>query len=124
QAGINLLFDPQAAAAMTNNVSFRVENVTANQAMSALLDNNGFQIVDDPRTSISRVTIKDPAALEPLLTEIVTLKYSHATNMVPIVKASFTTPRSQVLSDAKNNQLVILATAAEMQNVTNTIARL
>ncbi|MBA4149852.1 MAG: type II secretion system protein GspD [Verrucomicrobia bacterium] len=124
QAGINLLFDPAAAAAMTNDVSFRLENITAEDAMQALLDNNGFQIVHDPKTKISRVTTKDPAALEPLITQVITLKYSHATNMMPIVTASFTQPRSRVLPDAKNNQLVVLATAAEMQNITNTIAQL
>ncbi len=124
QAGINLLFDPRALATMTNNVSFRLENVTAEQAMFAVLDNNGFQMTQDPKTRISRVAIKDPAAVEPLVAQIVTLKYSHATNLIPIIKASFSTTRSQVLPDVKNNQLVILATESELFRITNTIAGL
>lgn len=124
QAGINLLFEPNAAASMTNNVSFRLENVTANQAMEALLDNNGYQIVDDPKTGIARVTIKDPAALEPLVTQVIALRYSHATNMVPIVSAAFTTSRSKVMVDSKNNQLVVFSTESEMQSITNMVQQL
>ena len=35
-------------------------------ALTAILDNHGLQMVPNPKTNISRITIKDPEALPPL----------------------------------------------------------
>ncbi|MFN7138977.1 MAG: type II secretion system protein GspD [Limisphaerales bacterium] len=124
QAGINVLFDPRAQATMTNNVSFRLENITAEQAMQAVLDNNGYQLVHDPRTRISRVTIKDPAALEPLVPRVMSLKYSHPTNVLAMVQANFTSNRSRVLADPRTSQLLVLATEDEHVRIQEMIEKL
>ncbi len=135
QAGLNIQFDPQVLAGLPDpskpgvtlpppNVSFRWENITAMQALHAVLENHNLQLVLDPKTKISRVTAKDPAALEPLISKVILLKYSHPTNMIPMVKAAFATPRSQVIADTRTGQLLVLATEKEMQTIEALIAKL
>ena len=134
QANINMVFDPailQGVPGPDNkpqpppNVSFRFENVTARQALQALLENHKLQLVEDPKTHIARVTTKDPAAQEPLIPRVITLKYySQPTNMIPIIKAAFTTPRSQALADPRTGQIVVLATQRELDSIEQTIAKL
>ena len=71
QAGINYMLDPKIGFGQTGpdgkvgaqpNVSIRWENITAEQALNALLNNYTLQLVDDPKNKIARVTVKDPAA--------------------------------------------------------------
>ncbi|MBI2924440.1 MAG: hypothetical protein HYY24_01915 [Verrucomicrobia bacterium] len=124
QAGINFLFDPRIAAAVDTegkplvqpNISVRFENVTALQALEAVLENHSYTLVKDPKTRIARITIKDPAAPEPLVTKVIQLKYSNPTNMVAVLKPMLSI-RSQVLADSRTSQLVILATDKELDAV-------
>src|SRR5262249_47993654 len=62
QAGINSMLDPKIAYGQPDatgkpppqpSVSIRWENITAEQALLALLNNYGLQLVDDPKTKIS-----------------------------------------------------------------------
>ena len=134
QAGVNIQFDPKVLAGGVAadgktplpppSVTFRFDNVTAMQALQAVIDNHGLQLVQDPKTHIARVTYKDPAALEPLIPRVLTLKYSNPTNVVPVVKATFSTPRSQVLADARTGQLVVLATEKELLNIEELVKKL
>ncbi len=55
-------------------MSIRWENITAEQALDALLNNYSLQLVEDPKSKIARITIKDPAAPPPLITKIIQLK--------------------------------------------------
>ena len=75
QAGINYMLDPKIGFGQVGpdgkvtpqpNVSIRWENITAEQALNALLNNYTLQLVEDPKSKIARVTIKDPAAPPPL----------------------------------------------------------
>ena len=79
QAGINYMLDPKIGFGQIGpdgkptaqpNVSIRWENITAEQALAALLNNYTLQLVEDPKSKIARVTVKDPAALPPLITKI------------------------------------------------------
>jgi type II secretory pathway component GspD/PulD (secretin) len=134
QANLNIQFDPKVLAGTVGpdgkpqpppNVSFRWENVTAMQALQAVLDNNSLQLIQDPKTKISRVTAKDPAALDPLVPRVITLKYySQPTNLVSIVRSAFTTPRSQVFVDPRTGQLVIMATEKELETIEATLTKL
>src|SRR5205823_2067310 len=71
EANINYLMDPvigygqPGANQAEPNVSVRWENVTYQQALIALLDNYGLQMVENPRTKIYKITKKDPAAPTP-----------------------------------------------------------
>ena len=70
-AGINYLLDPKIGYGQPDQngqpkpeptISIRWENITAEQALLALLDNYGLQLVPDKRTHIARITTKDPTA--------------------------------------------------------------
>jgi len=133
QAGLNYMLDPRIGfgqpgpdgkPAPQPTVSLRWENITAEQALNALLNNYSLQLVDDPKTHISRVTIKDPAAPEPLVTEIIQLKFSNPSNLVTSVNVTLTDKRSKVMADIRTSQLVVVATEREMAQVNKLVERL
>ncbi len=133
QAKINFQFDPKITSATTPdgrpvvqpNVTLRLENVTARKVLQAVLSNYNFQLIPDPKTGIARITTRDPAAPEPLITKVIQLQYSNPTNMVTIIKSSLTAPtRSVVIPDVRTSQLVIMATEKEMEAVDSLLKRL
>src|ERR1035437_1338887 len=71
QAGINYILDPKVQLGPVGpdgkvqepSITLRWDNVTAGEALTALLNNYNLQIVEDPKTKIARITNKDPAAL-------------------------------------------------------------
>ena len=134
QAGLNHIMDPKvpygqpdpATGKITPQpmINIRWENRTAEQALSALLTVYNLQLVDDPKTKISRITIKDPAAKEPLLTRVIQLKFASITNLMSAVQSSLTDPRSKVVGDQRTSQLVILATEKELTSVDDLVGKL
>ncbi|MEP6663004.1 MAG: secretin N-terminal domain-containing protein [Verrucomicrobiota bacterium] len=131
QAGINFQFDPRVVnpqpdasghVAAPPTVSLRWENVTAMEALLALLENYHLQIVRDPKTSIVRITEKDITALEPLITQVYQLNYANPTNLVGIL--TNTISRGKVVADIRTSQLVISATEKEMAAVDGLIEKL
>jgi type II secretory pathway component GspD/PulD (secretin) len=124
QAGLNYLPDPKLMT-VTNqpNVSMRLENVTAQDALMAVLETYNLQIVHDPRIKVSRITVKDPKADDPLFSRIVQLKYIQPTNVVEILKKTLS-PRSQVMGDPRTSQLIVVATEKEFPAVEELIAKL
>jgi len=129
QANLNVVFDPRVVAATPEGksayppVSIRLENVTAQNVLEAVLNNNTLKLDRDPTTKISRVTIKDPAAAEPLTTKIYQLKYTNPSNLVAIIKPSVS-PRSQVIPDIRTSQLIMQATDKELLAVDELIQKL
>jgi type II secretory pathway component GspD/PulD (secretin) len=124
QAGINYLIDPKIGYGQLDQngqvkaeptLSIRWENVTAGQALMALLDNYGLQLNEDRKSQIARITAKDPTAPPPLITRVVQLKYANSSNMVDSIQASFTDKRSKVLPDVRTSQLVVVATEREQE---------
>ena len=105
-------------------LSIRWENVTAQQALLALLDNYGLQLVENPKTRIYKVTTKDPNAPPPLITRVVQLKYASTSNMMAAVVSTLTDKRSKVVPDARTSQLVVVATEAEQADVDTLISQL
>jgi type II secretory pathway component GspD/PulD (secretin) len=133
QANINYLLDPKISYGQTEangqvkaepNLSIRWENITAEHALIALLDNYGLQLVPNVKTKIYRITIKDPAALPPLSTHVVQLKYAGTTNMMDSVQATFTDKRSRVFPDTRTSQLIVVATDAEQAAVDTLVTQL
>ena len=127
QSNLNFQFDPRVTAAGpgTNqpNVSIRFENVTAQEALQAVLDNYNLVLVQDPKSKIARVTIKDPKAEDPLFSQTIQLKYSDPTNLVTLVKSTLS-PRSSVMGDPRTSQLLVTTTEKEMNGVVILIAKL
>jgi len=86
QAGLNYIMDPAISFGQIGpdgkpipqpSVSIRWENVTAEQALNALLNTYKLQLIEEPKTKIARITIKDPAAPDPLVTRIIQLKFAN-----------------------------------------------
>lgn len=132
QAGLNYMLDPKLnfGAPGPNGVnpqpmvSLRWENLTADQALAAVLANNNLVLVEDPRTKIARITVKDPAAPDPLLTKIIQLKFAYVTNVVLNVQNVLQDKRSKVSSDVRTSQLVVLATEKELVGIDELVTRL
>src|SRR6266481_1408666 len=133
QAGLNYMLDPKIGYGQPGpdgrptpqpSVSIRWENVTAEQALNALLNNYSLQLVEDAKTHIARVTIRDPAAPDPLVTKIIQLKYAPATNLLVSVQTALTDKRSRVVADVRTSQLVVVATEKEVDEVDRMVDKL
>ncbi len=129
QANLNVIFDPRVTSVGEGGkspyppVSIRLENVTAQNVLEAVLNNNNLRLERDPKTKISRVTVKDPAAAEPLLTKIYQLKYAYPSNLVAVIRPIVTT-RSQIVPDTRTSQLILVATEKELLDVDSLIEKL
>jgi len=132
-AGINLMIDPRVNYGQPGadgkiipqpSVSIRWEKITAEQALLALLNNYGLQAVQDPKVQITRITIKDPAAPDPLVTRAIQLSFASPSNVMASVTASFTDKRSKVVADVRTSQLVVVATEKELVEVEKLVAKL
>jgi type II secretory pathway component GspD/PulD (secretin) len=122
QAGINYMLDPKIGYGQADQsgqpkaepqLSIRWENITPENALLALLDNYGLQLVSDKKTAIARITTKDPMAPPVLITRVVQLKYAGTSNIVESVQSVLTDKRSKVLPDGRTSQIVIVATDPE-----------
>jgi len=129
QASLNVIFDPRVTTpgeggkSLYPPVSIRLENVTAQNVLEAVLNNNNLRLERDPKTKISRVSIKDPAAAEPLVTKIYQLKYAYPSNLVAVIRPIVTT-RSQIVPDTRTSQLILVATEKELLDVDSLIEKL
>jgi type II secretory pathway component GspD/PulD (secretin) len=133
QASLNYMLDPKIGygqpgpdgrAQAQPSVSIRWESVTAEQALTALLNNYNLVLTEDPKSKIARITVRDPAAPDPLVTRIIQLKFSSPTNMLIAVQNILDPKRSKVTADVRTSQLVVLATEKEMVDVDKLIDRL
>ncbi len=133
QAGINYILDPKVGYGQPDergvikvqpSISLRWENLSAEQALTALLMNYDLQLLDDPKTRIARVTVKDPAAAEPLVTHVIQLKYAAPSNILTSVQTALSDKRSKVVPDVRTSQLVLLATEKEIEGVEQLVAQL
>ncbi len=133
QAGINYLIDPKIGYGQPDQngqvkpeptLSIRWENVTAEQALMAMLDNYNLQLIVDRKTQISRITTKDPTAPPPLTTRVIQLKYAGTSNILDSVQATLTDKRSKVLPDSRTSQLVVVATENEQEALDTLINQL
>jgi len=120
QSNLNFQFDPRVTTSNQPNVSIRFENVSAHEALQAVLDNYSLTMVKEQKPKIARITIKDPKAEDPLVAKIVQLKYSEPSNLVSIVKTTLS-PRSSVIADPRTSQLIINTTEKELDGVLNLI---
>ena len=130
-ADLNIQFDPRLFSGVGPNgapiapptVKEKWKNVTAMQALLALLDNYGLQIEREPKNPIVRITAKDPKALEALITTVIQLNYSEPTNIMQEVKATLS-ERSSIFPDARTHQLVLRTTEKELAAAQKLIASL
>jgi type II secretory pathway component GspD/PulD (secretin) len=133
QAGINYMLDPKIGYGQPDQngqikpepqLSIRWENITAESALLALLDNYSLQLIVDKRTGIDRVAAKDPLAPPPLITRVIQLQYASVSNMVEAVQSVLGDKRSRVIADARTSQLLVVATDPEQTSVDTLVAQL
>jgi len=120
--GTNVLEIPSIATNTVNLADFR--DVTAQQAMEAILENHGLMMMPNQRTGVNTVTFKDPTAKEPMFTHVLQLKYSNPTNMIPILQGTLGDPRSRVTPNARTGQLIIYSTQRELGQITNLVEQI
>jgi type II secretory pathway component GspD/PulD (secretin) len=133
QAGVNIQFDPKLLNTVgpdghtipitPPSITAKWKKLTAKQALTALLDNWGWQLVMDPRSPIGRITAKDPTALPPLVTTVVELQYSNPTNVLAEVQPTLSS-RSSIISDIRTHKLIIRTTEVEIPGVEALITKL
>lgn len=133
QAGINYMLDPKIGYGQPDQngqvrpepqLSIRWENITAESALLALLDNYSLQLIPDKRTGIDRITVKDPLAPPPLITRVIQLQYASVSNMTEAVQSVFSDKRSRVIADARTSQLLVVATDPEQTAVDTLVTEL
>lgn len=133
QASINYMLDPRLNYGQPGpdgkiipqpSVSIRWENVTAEQALFALLNNYNLQLTSDNKTGIARVSPRDPAAPDPLVTRIIQLKYAGPSNILAAAQTALTDKRSKITGDVRTSQLVVLATEKEIAALDEMVTRL
>jgi len=133
QANINYMLDPKIGYGLPDangqvkvepQLSIRWENISAENALIALLDNYGLQLVRDKKTGIDRVTMKDPTAPPPLITRVIQLQYAGVTNMTESAQASLTDKRSKVFPDSRTSQMIVVATEPEQAAIDTLIKQL
>ena len=129
QAGQNIVFDPSLLTAPDGHpivppqVTVKWRKITAIQALHALLDNYGWQLVWDPRTKVGRVTKKDLAAKDPLIFTVVQLRYGNPTNLVKELQDNLS-PGSAIVPDMRTHQLIIRTTEKELAGLQALITKL
>jgi type II secretory pathway component GspD/PulD (secretin) len=133
QAGINYMLDPKIGYGQPDasgqikaepQLSIRWENISAESALLALLDNYGLQLVVDKKTSIDRIALKDPLAPPPLVTRVLQLQYASVSNMTEAVQSVFSDKRSKVIADNRTSQLLVVAPEPEQVAVDTLITQL
>jgi type II secretory pathway component GspD/PulD (secretin) len=133
QANINYLLDPKIAYGQPDQngqikpeptLSIRWENITAEHALTALLDNYGLQMVSDAKTKIVRITTKDPTAPPPIVTRVIQLKYTSVSNMMEAATSSLSDKRSRVVGDTRTSQIIVVATEPEQAAVDSLVTQL
>lgn len=133
QAGINYMLDPRIGYGQPDangqikpepQLSIRWENISAESALVALLDNYGLQLVIDKKTGIDRIALKDPLAPPLLVTRVIQLQYASTSNMTEAVQSVLGDKRSRVIGDNRTSQLLVVATDPEQQSVDTLIAQL
>ena len=132
QAGLNYILDPKVTFGPVGadgkttvpNISIRWENVTAEQALNTLLTTYSLQLIEDPKTRIARITVRDPAAPDPLMNKIIQLKYASPSNMIVAASTALVDKRSKVMGDIRTSQLVVLATEKEIDAIDKMVASL
>lgn len=132
QADVNILFDPSLASQTGVDgqpipqpivPAFRMSNVTAKQALNAILENYSLEMVHDPKTNTHRVRKKSPTALPPLITRFITLRYTNPTNLVAVLQV-VVGERGKVTPDARTQQVIISATEDSWEMVNEVLDKM
>ncbi len=133
-AKINYQFDPRLLGqtradgtpipAPTVGVEICWSNVTAAEALGALLDNYNWQMIQDDKTRIARITAREAPGVEPMVMKVIQLKYSSPTNLFMQLTNALPSKACRLIPDARTSQLVVIITARDLPAMEAVIERL
>lgn len=119
--GTNVVTLP-AITNITVNLS-SMGDLSAKQRLMAILKVHDLDLVPDPASQVYTVTYKEPGAKEPLVPNVVPLRYSNTTNIVALLQAVFPPP-TRVQADTRTASLLVISTAKDYDAITNLVAQL
>lgn len=118
--GTNLVTVPSITN-ITVNLSGMMD-LSAKQRLNAILNVHDLALVPDSQSQTFTVTYKEPGAKEPLVPNVVTLRYSNTTNIQDLLSTTF--PLAKVRADTRTASLLILSTQKDYDAITNLIEKL
>jgi type II secretory pathway component GspD/PulD (secretin) len=131
-AGLNIqldhkldpMTDPLTHAPITPpTVKEKWHNLTAMQAMQAVLDKYDWQMKRDSNTPVVIITSKEANMVEPQVFKVILLGYSEPTNIVKEVKEALG-DRVAITPDNRTHKVIVRTTAREMPSVEQLISQL
>jgi type II secretory pathway component GspD/PulD (secretin) len=97
-------------------------DLPAAQRLAAILNIHDLAMVFDPGSQTYTVTYKEPGAREPLIPNVVQLRYSNTTNIQDMIGMTF--PTARVRADTRTASLLVMSTQKDFDAITNLIAKL
>jgi type II secretory pathway component GspD/PulD (secretin) len=98
-------------------------DLSAKQRLHAILKVHDLDMVPDPASQVYTITYKEPGAKEPLVPNVIPLRYSNTTNIVSLLQAVFPPP-TRIQADTRTASLLVISTAKDFDSITNLIAQL
>src|SRR5688572_6254840 len=98
-------------------------DLSARQRLHAILRVHDLEMVPDPVSQTYTITYKEPGAREPLIPNVVPLRYSNTTNIMTLLQAVFPPP-TRIQADTRTASLLVVSTAKDYDSLTNLIAQL
>src|ERR1041385_321325 len=98
-------------------------DLSAKQRLQAILKVHDLDMVADPASQVYTISYKEPGAKEPLVPNVVPLRYSNTTNIMSLLQAVFPPP-TRIQADTRTASLLVISTAKDFDSITNLIAQL
>ena len=98
-------------------------DLSARQRLHAILKVHDLEMVPDPVSQTYTITYKEPGAKEPLIPNVVPLRYSNTTNIMTLLQTVFPAP-TRIQADTRTASLLVVSTAKDYDSITNLIHQL
>jgi len=95
---------------------------SAKQRLQAVLNAHNLTMVQDSASDTYTITFKEPGTREPMVPNVVQLRYSNTTNIQDLLQTTF--PSARVRPDTRTASLLIMSTEKDFESITNLIAKL
>jgi type II secretory pathway component GspD/PulD (secretin) len=106
---------------VTVNLSGMMD-LSAKQRLTAILNVHDLALVPDTASQTFTVTYKEPGAKEPMIPNVVTLRYSNTTNIQDLLTTTF--PLAKIRADTRTAALLVLSTQKDYDAITNLVEKL
>jgi type IV pilus assembly protein PilQ len=117
-SGVNLVAGPE----VTGTVTIELKDVHWEQALSLVLNVNGYTYVRDG--NIIRVISTDQVQNEPMSVSIIPVNYAKVEELIPSISPLLTPERGRVQGDTRANVLVVTDIPAKLNQIEEVVKRL